>query len=134
MKKTGKTVLSYFSGFSFLSVVFWWAIYYLGGLSYLYYNKEVVKHIFVFFTVVILILAKSAIIRLYITAQIRIVSACTVYHNAFDRNLPACLVASVLGQYQLMQFHLYHSPLFYKFINLLICCRKHIYEFTLLII
>lgn len=95
MKKTGKTVLSYFSGFSFLSVVFWWAIYYLGGLSYLYYNKEVVKHIFVFFTVVILLLILLiAIIMLMYRSKKAIRIICTILLVIF---IPASLYGALIG-------------------------------------
>ena len=95
MKKTGKTILSSFSVFSFLCIVFWWAIYFLDGLSYLYYNQEVVKHIFVFFAVIILVLIfLIAIIMLMYKSKKAIRIICSILLIIF---IPVSLYGALIG-------------------------------------
>lgn len=57
MKKTGKIILTILSLCSFLWLAFWITAYYINGLSYLYYTRNVVVAICVCCAVLLLVLA-----------------------------------------------------------------------------
>ena len=57
MKKFWKIILTVLSSLSFLLLSFFCSVYYFGGLSHLYYGRNVIISIFVFVAVAILVLA-----------------------------------------------------------------------------
>ena len=61
MKKTGKIILSVFSVFSVLSLIFWVGAYFCGACSYLYLDQEVKNHIIIFFALSVLVLVVCAV-------------------------------------------------------------------------
>ena len=72
-----KKLLCILSILSFLNLTFWLALRYIGGLSYLYYSKNVVNAIYTFFAIAILVLVIviAIIIMMYkCRKSIRIIS------------------------------------------------------------
>lgn len=95
MKKVGKIILTVLSILSFLCIAFVCAVYYVGGLSHLYYSQAVVNTVYIFCAVAILVLA--VLILMIVTmfrSQTILRHICTVLLIAF---IPLALFGSQLG-------------------------------------
>lgn len=101
--KTEKIVLTVLSILSFLSVAFWAATYFLGGLSHLYYSQEVVHRIYGFFAISILVLSiLISIIVMMFKSKKTVESICIVLLTAFILlalfgSFPEALFFSTIG-------------------------------------
>ncbi len=60
--------------------------------------------------IVVPVLSELSVIRTDIAFQIRIVRSGRMHHDAFDLNLPACLVAGVFCKNQFIEIHFPHPP------------------------
>lgn len=79
MRKSIKIIIAILSAISAIGLVFSGALYYLGGLGYLYYSQNVVKDIYFFFAVAILALLFLAalIIMMYkCKCVLKIIATC----------------------------------------------------------
>ena len=62
MKNTGKIILTVFASLTFFSLIFWIGVYYLGGLSHLYYSKDVLNSAMAYIVISALSIAVFVII------------------------------------------------------------------------
>lgn len=95
MKKAGKILLTVLSILSFISIAFWWGIYFFDGLTNLYYSPYVVKCAYIFVAVALLILLVLMTLNIMMfkcrkTIQI----ICTILLIAF---IPVAFFGSFVG-------------------------------------
>ena len=57
MKNSGKIILTVLAAFSFFGVIFWKGVYYIGGMSHLYYSNDVVNSIYYYIAISIFAIA-----------------------------------------------------------------------------
>ena len=95
IKKAGKILLTVFSALSFLSVAFWGFLYYWGGLSHLYYSRDVVISLCIFVVATIIAFAVFILINVMMFRGKKIIRIiCIILLVVF---LPVALYGSLIG-------------------------------------
>ncbi|MBQ4510145.1 MAG: hypothetical protein II984_05430 [Clostridia bacterium] len=103
MKNQGKIILTVFAALSFLCVIFWKGVYYVGGLSHLYYSKDVLNSVYyyiaisifaiaIFTTLVILMFKSKGTLKIICISLLIVIMLASMVISFFEM-----LVVSLLG-------------------------------------